>query len=102
MGNFPLWQVGIGAGNAPAKFTVPSGYCYANACLEDFATIGTQPSRGQSSLVRSSVGPTWLLLLITTRVAGLTVLVSTPLPTGTGVRLRLLSAPALHALLPVF
>merc|ERR1712224_898744 len=39
---FPLWKVGIGAGNDPTKYTVPNGYCYANACFEDFASVGTQ------------------------------------------------------------
>merc|ERR1712025_381959 len=39
---FPLWKVGIGAGSSPTKYTVPNGYCYANACFEDFASVGTQ------------------------------------------------------------
>merc|ERR1711981_1316916 len=39
---FPLWKVGIGAGNDPTKYTVPNGYCYANACFDDFAKVGTQ------------------------------------------------------------
>ena len=39
---FPLWKVGIGAGSSPTQYTVPNGYCYANACFEDFASIGTQ------------------------------------------------------------
>lgn len=60
--NFPLWQVGIGAGNAPAKFTVPSGYCYANACLEDFATIGTQSTfKGAEQLGALVSGPNMAL-----------------------------------------
>merc|ERR1739848_532843 len=25
----------------PASYAVPNGYCYANACLEDFAAVGT-------------------------------------------------------------
>merc|ERR1712224_1016765 len=40
--NFPLWRVAIGTAPAVADYTVPNGYCYANACFEDFATIGTQ------------------------------------------------------------
>merc|ERR1712057_61971 len=38
---YPLWLVGIGSGNSPASYAVPNGYCYANACLEDFAAVGT-------------------------------------------------------------
>merc|ERR1711959_737384 len=37
----PLWLVGIGGGTSPASYAVPNGYCYANACLEDFAAVGT-------------------------------------------------------------
>merc|ERR1711924_488103 len=39
--NFPLWKVQLGS-TAEAKYTVPSGYCYANACFDDFAKVGTQ------------------------------------------------------------
>merc|ERR1711959_508305 len=39
--DYPLWMVGIGGGNSPATYAVPNGYCYANACLEDFAAVGT-------------------------------------------------------------
>merc|ERR1739848_836592 len=39
---FPLWKVGIGAGSSPTQYTVPNGYCYANACFEDLKTIGMQ------------------------------------------------------------
>merc|ERR1739848_974185 len=38
---YPLWLVGIGSGTSPASYAVPNGYCYANACLEDFAAVGT-------------------------------------------------------------
>merc|ERR1712072_1449525 len=38
---YPLWLVGIGGGTSPAPYAVPNGYCYANACLEDFAAVGT-------------------------------------------------------------
>jgi hypothetical protein len=46
--NFPLWMVGIGGNDAgttaATDFVVPNGYCYANACFEDFAEVGTQSS----------------------------------------------------------
>merc|ERR1712224_639558 len=38
---YPLWLVGIGGSTTPAPYAVPNGYCYANACLEDFAAVGT-------------------------------------------------------------
>merc|ERR1712134_119910 len=38
---YPLWLAGIGGGTSPAPYAVPNGYCYANACLEDFAAVGT-------------------------------------------------------------
>merc|ERR1712057_155511 len=38
---YPLWPVKIGDGTSPAEYVVPNGYCYANACLEDFAAVGT-------------------------------------------------------------
>merc|ERR1711924_401134 len=38
---YPLWLVGIGSGNSPASYAVLNGYCSANACLEDFAAVGT-------------------------------------------------------------
>merc|ERR1739848_230303 len=38
---YPLWLVGIGGSTTPASYAVPNGYCYANACLEDFAAVGT-------------------------------------------------------------
>merc|ERR1711959_244163 len=38
---YPLWLVGIGGGTSPASYAVPNGYCYANACLEDSAAVGT-------------------------------------------------------------
>merc|ERR1712072_946830 len=42
---FPLWKVGIGGTTtygAQTDYFVPSGYCYANACFQDFAEVGTQ------------------------------------------------------------
>merc|ERR1711937_398900 len=38
---YPLWMVGIGGGTTPASYAVPNGYCYANACFENFAAVGT-------------------------------------------------------------
>jgi hypothetical protein len=43
--SFPLWKVGIGGNvnyGGQTDYFVPSGYCYANACFEDFAEVGTQ------------------------------------------------------------
>merc|ERR1712188_24552 len=39
--DYPLWMVEIGGGTTPATYAVPNGYCYANACIEDFAAVGT-------------------------------------------------------------
>jgi hypothetical protein len=42
---FPLWKVGIGGNvnyGSQTDYFVPSGYCYANACFQDFAGVGTQ------------------------------------------------------------
>merc|ERR1719247_1056016 len=42
---FPLWKVGIGGTTtygSQTDYFVPSGYCYANACFQDFAEVGTQ------------------------------------------------------------
>merc|ERR1712078_77022 len=41
--DYPLWLVGIGSsvGGVVPTYAVPNGYCYANACLEDFAAVGT-------------------------------------------------------------
>merc|ERR1711977_25069 len=41
--DYPLWLVGIGSsvGGIVPTYAVPNGYCYANACLEDFAAVGT-------------------------------------------------------------
>merc|ERR1739848_707739 len=36
---FPLWKVAIGE---TSTYTVPNGYCYANACFDDFAKVGMQ------------------------------------------------------------
>merc|ERR1712057_20911 len=36
---YPLWMVGIGGGTTPSTYAVPNAYCYANACLENFAAV---------------------------------------------------------------
>merc|ERR1711959_116760 len=56
--NFPLWKVGIGAGNTPNQYTVPNGYCYANARFDDFAKVGTQSTfKGAEKLGQLVSGP---------------------------------------------
>jgi hypothetical protein len=45
--NYPIWKVKIGsavAGTGGIDYFVPNAYCYANACLEDFATVGLNSS----------------------------------------------------------
>merc|ERR1739848_782288 len=55
--NFPLWKVQLGS-TAEAKYTVPSGYCYANACFDDFAKVGTQSTfKGTQKLGELVSGP---------------------------------------------
>jgi len=56
--NFPLWKVGIGGGTTPTQYTVPNGYCYANACFDDFAKVGTQSTfKGAEKLGALVKGP---------------------------------------------
>jgi hypothetical protein len=56
--NFPLWKVALGSGSPAAKYTVPSGYCYANACFDDFAKVGTQSTfKGTQKLGELVSGP---------------------------------------------
>merc|ERR1711959_113434 len=56
--NFPLWRVAIGTSPAVADYTVPNGYCYANACIADFANIGTQSTfKGSEKLGELVSGP---------------------------------------------
>jgi hypothetical protein len=41
--DYPLWKVKIGssaAGTGGKDYFVPNGYCYANACFEDFVGVG--------------------------------------------------------------
>merc|ERR1719181_1784396 len=45
--NYPIWKVKIGsavAGTGGIDYFVPNAYCYANACFEDFATVGLNSS----------------------------------------------------------
>jgi hypothetical protein len=45
--DYPIWKVKIGsspAGTGGIDYFVPNGYCYANACFEDFATVGLNSS----------------------------------------------------------
>merc|ERR1712017_539 len=48
--DYPLWMVEIGGGTTPATYAVPNGYCYANACIEDFPLlVQPRPSMGRQS-----------------------------------------------------
>merc|ERR1739847_116399 len=54
---FPLWKVAIGDTDS-AVYTVPNGYCYANACFDDFAKVGTQSTfKGTEKLGELVSGP---------------------------------------------
>merc|ERR1711959_355977 len=54
---FPLWKVAIGPSDN-AVFTVPNGYCSANACFDDFAKVGTQSTfKGTEKLGELVKGP---------------------------------------------
>merc|ERR1712224_924330 len=92
---FPLWKVGIGSTDPVNQYIVPNCYCYANACFNDFAEVGTNPlSRGLRSLVSSCRGPTWLWLRQVRRVAVPTRPVLLRLLPGTVLRLSWLHATA--------
>jgi len=55
---YPLWYVGIGSGAGLLEYAVPNGYCYANACLEDFAAVGTSTAfNGAAKLAALVKGP---------------------------------------------
>jgi len=55
---YPLWYVGIGSGAGLLEYAVPNGYCYANACLEDFAAVGTSTAfNGPAKLAALVKGP---------------------------------------------
>merc|ERR1712072_511442 len=61
--NFPLWKVGIGSASPVNQYTVPNGYCYANACFSDFAKVGTQSTfKGAEKLGGLVKGPNMALV----------------------------------------
>merc|ERR1712078_236110 len=93
--DFPLWKVGIGSADPVNQCIVPNGYCYANACFNDFAEVGTQSTfKGAESLVSSCRGPAWLWLRQVRRVAVPTRPVLLRLLPGTVLRLSWLHATA--------
>jgi hypothetical protein len=51
----PMWPVAIGTGGTPKKYIVPSGYCYANACFNDYVDVAfkTDMSTKLASLIKS-------------------------------------------------
>merc|ERR1712025_1427111 len=56
--DYPLWMVEIGGGTTPATYAVPNGYCYANACIEDFAAVGTATAfKGTTKLSTLQASP---------------------------------------------
>ena len=56
--SYPLWLVGIGSVTSPSAYAVPNGYCYANACLEEFAAVGTATAfKGVQKLSTLQVSP---------------------------------------------
>merc|ERR1719158_336285 len=67
---FPLWKVAIGPSDA-AVFTVPNGYCYANACFDDFAKVGTQSTfKGTEKLGELVSGPNMAVIDATPKACG--------------------------------
>merc|ERR1712176_204360 len=61
--DFPLWKVGIGSTDPVNQYIVPNGYCYANACFNDFAEVGTQPTfKGAEKLGELVQGPNMALV----------------------------------------
>merc|ERR1712078_316538 len=61
--DFPLWKVGIGSTDPVNQYIVPNGYCYANACFNDFAEVGTQPTfKGAEELGELVQGPNMALV----------------------------------------
>merc|ERR1712118_542217 len=96
--DFPLWKVGIGSSDPVNQYIVPNGYCYANACFNDFAEVGTQPTfKGAEKLGELVRGPTWLWLRQMRRAAVPTRPVLLRLLPGTVLRLSWLHATALTA-----
>merc|ERR1739848_857079 len=67
---FPLWKVAVGASDS-AVYTVPSGYCYANACFDDFAKVGTQSTfKGTQKLGELVSGPNMAVVDATPTACG--------------------------------
>merc|ERR1712025_1433583 len=67
---FPLWKVAIGPSDN-AVFTVPNGYCYANACFDDFAKVGTQSTfKGTEKLGELVSGPNMAVIDATPTACG--------------------------------
>merc|ERR1712025_1224529 len=61
--DFPLWKVDIGSANPVNQYIVPNGYCYANACFNDFAEVGTQSTfKGAEKLGELVQGPNMALV----------------------------------------
>merc|ERR1711937_531787 len=61
--DFPLWKVGIGSADPVNQYIVPNGYCYANACFNDFAEVGTQSTfKGAEKLGELVQGPKMALV----------------------------------------
>merc|ERR1712078_200645 len=61
--DFPLWKVGIGSTDPVNQYIVPNGYCYANACFNDFAEVGTQSTfKGAEKLGELVQGPNMALV----------------------------------------
>merc|ERR1712078_282468 len=61
--DFPLWKVGIGSADPVNQYIVPNGYCYANACFNDFAEVGTQSTfKGAEKLGELVQGPNMALV----------------------------------------
>merc|ERR1712025_1146204 len=93
--DFPLWKVGIGSTDPVNQYIVPNGYCYANACFNDFAEVGTQSTfKGAEKLGELVQGPNMVWLRQVRRVAVPTRLVLLRLLPGTVLRLSWLHATA--------
>merc|ERR1712118_457720 len=61
--DFLLWKVGIGSADPVNQYIVPNGYCYANACFNDFAEVGTQSTfKGAEKLGELVQGPNMALV----------------------------------------
>merc|ERR1712182_61571 len=61
--DFPLWKVGIGSADPVNQYIVPNGYCYANACFNDIAEVGTQSTfKGAEKLGELVQGPIMALV----------------------------------------